>query len=464
MASLLLTIKDILALDHLQPEWYGPPHQTFHGVSTDSRSCTSGDLFFAIRGERFDGHHFVDAVLDQGAGGAVVDREWAQNTNLSNKPLFVVSNALEAYQDIARAHRMKFDIPVIALTGSSGKTTTKEMIFAVLSQRYKVHRSVKSFNNHIGVPATLFGLTGEHEILVAELGTNHFGELERLSSLVQPTVCLLLNIGYAHLEAFGDLHGVLQAKLEIFSGCQKGGVAVYSADDPMIDKRLIPLERKISFGTHADATVKGTVLGCDEQARYRFQVEDQTIQLQVPGRHNVDNALAAVAIGKQFSLSGAEIKRGLESFHPVGKRLHVERIGSLLVIDDSYNANPSSCSAALETFSDMKSAPAARRIAVLGDMLELGEVSAAEHAKLAFVVRQKPVDAVFCYGREMSHLAKKAAELGMKNVYYYMDKKDLASDLFAFCRAGDLLLIKGSRGMQMESILSMLEQKEKNSA
>ncbi|MBD3376272.1 UDP-N-acetylmuramoyl-tripeptide--D-alanyl-D-alanine ligase [candidate division KSB1 bacterium] len=448
-----LTLYEIMNQCDLNGSWLGETdrlHQKINQVSTDSRSINAGDVFVALKGDRFDGHDYVGQALQKNVLGSVVSRAWQESqpqNDLNN--ILVVDDPLTALQSMATFYRQKFDIPVLALTGSSGKTTTKEMISAVLSGSFAVHRNIKSFNNHIGVPLTLLGLRKEHHLCVAELGTNHFGELSVLSKLVQPTMILLTNIGYAHLETFGSLHGVLDAKLEILHGTAPDAKVIYRKDDPFLNQVDWHSHPTVSYGLCADADIQGTIIDCDPEGRYRFTCLGKEFSLSIPGRHMVDNALAAIAVAKQFGVK--DYREKIESFAAVDQRMQVKEFAGMTVILDYYNANPDSVYAAFQTMSDIE-IKGGRRIAILADMLELGELSKTEHEKLAQRAQDNGIDSLFLFGNEMRHTYERARTLGIDVVRYFERKQDLLSATLNYAQAGDLILIKGSRGMKLEDV------------
>jgi len=458
-----LTLPELLQLSTVVARWCGtgpPPAKHIAGVSTDSRTVQSGELFFAIKGDVYDGHDFVGQALQKNAVAAVVAQAWydAHRANFPSAPIIAANDTLQAFQEFARYYRKKFAIPVVALSGSSGKTTTKEAIYTVLSQRHNVLRNKKSFNNHIGVPATLYDLRKDHDILLVEVGTNHFGELERLSYLVEPDVCLLTNIGHAHLEFFQSLDGVVRAKMEIFAHARPSATSIYNSDDPVLAKQVFPTRDKLSFGLKEGAQVRGKIKGCDDLARYKFEIFGKTIKLPVSGRHNVYNGLAAAAVGRHFSMDVKEIKRGLENLQPMDNRMQVYKVNSLTIIDDSYNSNPSSCAAALASMTEMKIKRGGRRVAVLGDMLELGEFSVQEHENLAKVIAENKTDALFLFGQATEFTAKRAEDLGVPTVAHFTDKDALHQRLNGFLRPHDLVLVKGSRNMRMETVVKSVKE------
>ncbi len=459
---MLLTISDLAGLQSLNAKWNGSgnlPAKQLNGISTDSRKILPGELFWAIRGDRFDGHNFVQQAINGGAIAAVVSQEWFEVNKdaFPGQPLISVADTLDAYQLLARQYRLKFNIPVIAITGSAGKTTTKEFVASVLSQKFTVLKNVKSFNNHIGVPTTLFQLRSEHELLIAEVGTNHFGELDRLSYLAQPSICLFTNIGYAHLEFFKNLGGVTKAKMEVLNHLAVDGVVFYNGDDTILAKQTFAVEKAVSFGFGNQNNICGTELQCDLLGCYTFNLSGTMIKLAIPGRHNVRNALAAAAIGQHFYLTMDEIKDGLEAVQPVDKRMQVQKVNDVFILNDSYNGNPDSCRAALETAADTSVKKGGRRIAVFGDMLELGDYSREEHTKLADVIKAAGFDAVFLFGEETKFTAKRAGDLDFQIVTQRQDMDLLIDDLKKYIRPNDLVLVKGSRSMRMERVIVGLQ-------
>jgi len=454
-----LTIQDVL--QGATGRWIGPAaerNRPVTNVCTDSRTLAPGDLFFALNGERFDGHNFVLQALTQGAAAAVVSEDWCRQhkPETGGKRLWVVDDTLIAFQEAARVYRRRFDIPVVAVTGSVGKTSTKEAIYQVLSQKLCVWRNQQSFNNHVGVPTTLFGLRREHQVLLTEMGTNHPHELERLSYLAEPDIALLTNIGHAHLEFFKDLQGVLAAKMEIFSHCRPDGLAVYNADDPMLRGVQFPLRRTFAYGLHGTADLSARVLGCDQQAAYTIELLGERVRIPISGKHNIYNALAAAAVGLQFQLTPQQIKAGVESQQPVEKRMQVLSMAGILVLNDVYNANPNSCRAAMETLADIQVSSGGRRIAVLGDMLELGNESAAEHRGLAEVFKSNHLDQLYLYGEATRETLARGRSLGIA-VFHFPGKEELLEALAASLRPGDKVLFKGSRGMRMETLIEGLK-------
>lgn len=461
-----LTLDDILLLKPLRVFHADESRRiTISGVSTDSRSVQKGDVFFALRGERFDGHNFLTKAAGMGAQAAVIEQRWAE----TNQPLLaslripvaLVEDSLAALASLATAYRRRFEIPVLAVAGSNGKTTTKEMISAILKRRYSVLATRGNLNNHIGVPLTIFGFEKTHDVAVLELGTNHFGEIDRLCAIAQPTHGIITNIGSEHLEFFGDRKGVAQAEGELPAWLRKhrgaSARAIVNNDDPSVRRFFRRFDGSVTYGMNSrSADLRATVSRDRSSAASLLLVHPKggrtvPVRLPIPGRHIMMNALAAAAVGRMFRVPWADIKKALEAFEPASKRMEVTHLGGAVVLNDTYNANPDSVRAALETLRDY---PAnGKKIAVLADMLELGTASAAEHRAIGQVASRSSIDYLLTYGDHARAIHESAA-VAFKA--HYEQKNVLAEYLAELVGPGDVLLIKGSRGMQMEDLVTFL--------
>jgi UDP-N-acetylmuramoyl-tripeptide--D-alanyl-D-alanine ligase len=425
------------------------------GLSTDSRKCQPGEVFVALRGEKFDGHHFVEQILAAGALAAVVEKNWAEALTESRGNLIAVDDTLLALQQIGHAIRRRWGKMVLAITGSNGKTTTKELAANVLAQGKVAHKTAGNLNNHIGVPLTLAELSHSHDVAVIEMGMNHYGEIARLCEIAAPNYGLITNVGRAHVEFFKTLDGVAKAKGELFAYLHKQDrIAFLNADDPQLRKVLPSGTKAITYGLQQPAQVQGKIAGIDENGCVTLAWRDQSIYLAIPGAHNASNALAAVAIGEHFGIAPEKIKQALESTQPVAKRMQILRRGELTIINDAYNANPESMRAALEFLAAMPVHGNGRRIAVLGDMLELGEAAVMAHEEIGVIVRALPLHAVFAYGPQMKHLVQALGET--KWAEHFESKSQLGEEVSRSVRAGDVILLKGSRGMAMEEVIDKL--------
>lgn len=419
------------------------------GVSTDTRSLNRGELFVALKGPSFDGHAFVEAARQAGAAGAVVQVD--VDTTL---PTIRVADTRRALGKLAATWRARFDIPVVAVTGSNGKTTVKEMIGAILGIKGETLISTGNLNNDIGVPLVLCGLRPAHRFAVVELGMNHRGEIRYLTGLVKPTVALITNAAPAHLEGLGSVEAVAEAKGEIMAGLAAGGVMVLNRDDRFFEewRRMAGSHCVLSFGFHDEADVRAT--DCTEaDGRFTLRIRDQSTEvvLPLPGRHNIANALAAAAASFAVGLDLAGIRTGLQRVKPVPGRLCVRAgVGGARILDDSYNANPASVIAGI----DVLAASTGRRILVLGDMAELGERARALHEEVGRHARSRGIDALHGLG-EMSAAA--VAAFGPAGVHH-RDRAELVASLKSEADGDTTLLVKGSRSMRMDEIVGALSE------
>jgi UDP-N-acetylmuramoyl-tripeptide--D-alanyl-D-alanine ligase len=443
----------------LNPPQEADLHKVLRGISIDSRSIKANQVFWALRGPKFDGHDFVIDAMKQGAVAAVINKTNVGYLSDRGWPLIVVKDSLEALHKMAALHRRKYTIPVIAITGTNGKTTTKEMVAWILQTKMNVHRTEGNLNNHIGLPLTLLELNSRHDISIVELGTNHPGEIDLLSSITKPTAALITNIGRGHLEFFSSVERVAQEKLALFKNVPTSGLLYINLDD----KRLARYSGQhaniwyFSLEDHAKARIRGHLLELNDQAAGIWQLNNgETIYMQIAGVHNVRNALAAASIAISIGFSEKQIKSALESFKPYEKRMQIIKNDNITIINDSYNANPDSYLPALETLNRLAQEHNNRKLVVMGDMLELGEKSLSLHQDLCSVLIKYKIDGIFTLGEACTAAARLFKKKGFKNIYSYDSHEALATNLKKFLRPNDILLLKGSRGMQMEKILAYL--------
>ncbi len=434
----------------------------------DSRKIVGGEIFFALKGERTDGHNFVEEALRRGAALAVVSRAWyEENQEKFFDKLLVVPEVLSALHALARLYRRKFAVPIVAVGGGSGKTTTKEMIAAVLRTSYNTLATEGNLNNHIGLPLTLFGLREATEIAVLEMGMNHKGEMLELCAIAEPTHGLITNIGKAHIEFFGTLEAIAEAEGELFEWLGKsGGTAFVNADDAWVMQVADKVMQKMLYGIVTPAhpnrrevlDLYAEEIGLDERGRPTFklatQEAEEVVKLRMSGRHNITNALAAAAVGLNFGISLAQVKAALENFeiNPALKRMAVYEQQGIIIINDTYNANPESMRCSLQTLKSMQHG--GKKIAVLGDMLELGALSESEHALLGEFISQLELDVLFVHGEAMKATLD-AAKVRMKQ--HFESKVQLADRLKELLQPGDAVLFKGSRSMKMEEVIEMMQ-------
>jgi UDP-N-acetylmuramoyl-tripeptide--D-alanyl-D-alanine ligase len=424
-----------------------------HGMRHDSRQVVPGDLFVALVGERVDGHDFVRAAADAGAAAVMV--EHPVETSL---PQLVVPNALKAYGAIAAAYRLETDVAVVAITGSVGKTTTKEMISCVLEGKYSVAKTQGNHNNDLGLPITIMDMPADSRIAVLELGMNHFGEMSYLTSIAQPDVVVITNIGTMHIEHLGTREGILKAKLEIMQGLRDEGVAVFNGDEPLLWNIREGEHRRLYFGIENDQcdVLATDIVPRDGGVSFTAKGLGRELQVFVPqeGRHSVYNALAAITVGLLCELPEELICHQLEAFRNTGMRQHIFVEKGFTIIEDCYNAGPESMEAALSVLRDRKTE--GRRIAVLGDMLELGTRSGAEHYRVGRLAAET-ADLLFTCGHNSARTIVGAITGGMpqKKALHFEDCQTLAKALASAARPGDVLLFKGSRGMKLEQALKL---------
>ena len=455
-----LTVDDLLKVRHAEVHHRELlEKRTITGISTDTRSLKSGDLFFALKGENFDGHAFVESAFEKGASAAVVEGSFAHARFLS-VPLLVVENATRALGELAHLYRKRFSIPVIAIGGSNGKTTTKDMITKVLASSYTVLSTDGNHNNHIGVPLTLFRLEKKHEMAVVEVGTNHPGEIEHLVHLLDPTDGLITNIGHEHLEFFKSLDGVAEEEGTLFRQLKsrKRAQLFVNADDTRVKAIAGRTKNRWTYGFDSRAVdVAGRIIGVDKKGASRFEFRSKSmkrsvsVQLKVPGRHNAVNAIAAAAVGVAFDVPAARIRKALECFHPSDKRMEVLKVGGVTIYNDTYNANPDSMIAALHTLAAAR--VSGKKIAVLADMLELGELAPEEHERVGREAAKLGVGYMLTFGEHAKHIHGAAR---VSSAIHYDQKNILAEYLAELVAPGDAVLVKGSRGMKMEDVITFL--------
>lgn len=441
------------AKELLHAELHGfADHLVFDGLCTDTRQLKAGDLFVALKGDNFDGHDFIEKAKEFGAVAALVQ---SPVKNLGDFAQLEVADTVLALGKLGAWKRKQYTSPVLTVTGSCGKTTTKEILAAILRQNNHTLSSIKSFNNHIGVPLTLWQLSNEHKFAVLEVGANHHGEIAYLTDLIKPEVAIITNAGPVHLEGFGDLDGVAKAKGEIFQGLNKNGTAILNTDDKYYSywRDLVKGKEVITFGLHNDADVTATNVKFDDHGHSSFILRTLQAEIEVSlpllGQHNIMNALAATAGALAVQASLRQIKLGLANVSPVYRRLVTfEGYAGAKIIDDSYNANPRAVNAVLDMLVDQRG----EKILVLGDMLELGEEAEMWHEYVGKMAREKSISALYAYGNYSEVVAKAFG----RGAYAFHDKKELAVALKDTLNPNSVVLVKGSLGMAMDEVVKLL--------
>lgn len=422
---------------------------SFDSVCTDTRKITQGCLFIAIKGENFDGHDFAQKAIESGAEAVICERD----CGLGDKQILVESTRL-ALLDLAGYYRSLFKIPVIGITGSVGKTTTKEMTHAVMSSKYNTLKNEGNLNNEIGVPLTLFRLDETHEAAVIEMGMSGFDEISRITKAVRPDAAIISNIGVSHIEHLGSREGILRAKLEILHGMKPDAPIVLNADDDMLITVRPDTHPVIYYGIDNEKSIfkafEITSKENETELTVGFNGGSGRVSLPSPGRHNVYNALAAVAAGSLFGIEPMDGFEALKGYVPAGMRQRINKKFGMTFIEDCYNASPDSQAAALAVLGSMN---AKRKIAVIGDMLELGAVSEGAHYEVGKKAAENGIDAVFTYGERALQTAKGASDCNISIVKSFLNKEELSRELITFLEQGDAVLFKASRGMKLEEVI-----------
>lgn len=465
-----MTLKNIaLACDGT---YIGPKEleeKVIGGAVIDSRLVEEDYLFIPIKGERVDGHNFIPQVFEKGAGCVLSEIELENPAG----PYIRVDSSEEALKKIAAFYRQSLPIKVVGITGSVGKTSTKEMISSVVSQKYNVHKTAGNFNNEIGLPLTVFGIRAEHEVAILEMGISDFNEMHRLSTVANPDICVITNVGLCHLENLGTRDGILKAKTECFDHMREGGLAILNGDDDKLStKKIVNGRDTIFYGINeapqmdedgkpmASKSIYATDvvnLGFEGmEAKIHTPVGEFKANITIPGEHNVYNALAATAVGLELGLTLDEIQKGIAEAKTIAGRTNLLKANGYNVIDDCYNANPVSMEAALDVLSHAKG----RTIAVLGDMGELGEDEKALHFGVGKCVAEKKIHTLFCAGalsvEYKAGVESVEASGNACNVYHFENRDDMIMELLSYVKEGDNILIKASHFMDFPKVVEAL--------
>lgn len=424
------------------------------GIAIDSRKVKQGGLFIPICGERVDGHKFIPEVMEKGALACLSE----QKQEHPSGPYILVESTREALRKTAAFYRQSLGIKVAGITGSVGKTSTKEMIASVLKERYTVHKTAGNYNNEIGLPLTIFDLTEEHEIAVLEMGISDFGEMHRLAETANPDICVITNIGLCHLENLGSRDGILKAKTEVFAHLRGEGTVILNGDDDKLATvHMVNGKKPVRYGLHQGDAYASEIETLElEGIRMTLHLhgESRKVVIPIPGEHNIYNALAAACVGDACGMHLDEICRGIESAETISGRSNLIRKNGITVIDDCYNANPVSMRASL----DVLAQASGRKIAVLGDMGELGQSERSLHAGVGSYAAQKQIDMLLCTGELSEEMVRASAAVKNGKTYaaYFSTKEELLEYLLMAIKKGDTLLVKASHFMQFSKIVEAL--------
>lgn len=412
-------------------------------ITTDSRNCPAGSLFFALKGNSFDGNEFAEKALNTGSAYAIIDNP----AYYKGERTILVNDVLTTLQELAQRHRKVLDIPVISITGTNGKTTTKELVSTVLATKYKVLYTEGNFNNHIGVPLTLLRLNHEHEMAVIEMGANHPGEIKKLVNIAMPSYGLITNIGYAHLEGFGSLEGVIKTKGEMYDYLRQTKGKIFIHKENKILEKIGQGIEQITYGESEDCFASGHQVENNPFLVFNWKQQGKvhTVETHLVGGYNLENVLAAVAVGRYFKIPAERISRAIAGYEPTNNRSQRKQTARNELVIDAYNANPSSMKAALANFAALDVSPKA---VLLGDMLELGAESATLHAEIAALVRSMGIDKAFFCGKEFASQ--------VKDYPCFSTSAELAEYLKQYPLEGYHILIKGSHGIALEKVVDVL--------
>jgi UDP-N-acetylmuramoyl-tripeptide--D-alanyl-D-alanine ligase len=460
MSKIKITLEDIFNIPGAVI--YNPDEYKSAGnVSYDTRNIKKGSIFFAIKGNNFDGHSFVKEAFKQGAVAAFINKNRVNDFGGMDGTLIAVKDTTVAYGDLANVWRNKLSAKVIGITGSNGKTTTKEILSSLLAEKYKVVKTLSNNNNHLGVPLTIFSANDKTEVLVLELGTNHFGEIAYTAKIAEPDLALITNIGDSHLEFLKDRKGVLNEKKALFDETiKKDGKIFINRDDALLQGLYRAYKNRKTFSMKKEADFTGSLIEYCDSGRTLVEIKkgSKSVKLTLPlyGLSNAKNFVAAAAAASELGLSLTQIKNGAGNLKSVDKRLNVMEKNVFMLVNDSYNANPESMKSALEFINKIKTYH--KRIAILGDMYELGEETLSRHKELADSIMKNRIDEVYTIGKFMKTLY---SELQGKHVEsrHFANREKLSSFLTGKDFNDSVILVKGSRGMKMEEFAKIIEGK-----
>jgi len=431
-------------------------------ITTDTREMKAGALFIPIKGERVDGHDFISQAVENGAVCALTEKQ--SNPTDVDIPLIYVNSTRRALMDLADYYRRMHDIKVVAITGSAGKTTTKDMVAGILSQKFKTKKTIKNYNNEIGMPFSIFQLEPDDEVLVLEMGMNHANEIHELSLVGVPDIAVITHIGDAHIENFENREGILCAKLEIVDGLRVGGTVVLNGDDPLLTGK-IAAEKTSQFNVLFPSTgniVKSEPIGFQEsRCHFRWRDEDIHLTVPIPGAHMVMNALLACVVGLEMGVSPSQITKAFENFIPPEGRLNIFEAGEMTIIDDVYNANPASMIEGIRVL--CRRTPEnenRRRVAILGDMNELGHVAENRHREIGTFAAEAGIDLLIAVGTLSRYIHEGFLATRSKgNVFHFATSAQFSPKLHEVLQPNDMVLLKASRGMAFETFINEIKSK-----
>lgn len=417
--------------------------------SQDSRQMTNGGMYIPLKGERFDGHNFIESAFQTGAQAIISEKD----VNYEDKIVIKVKDTYQALKDMASYLRNHRPVKVVGVTGSVGKTSTRDMVYSVVKQKYKTLKTEGNYNNEIGLPLTILRYHDE-EVLVLEMGMNHLQEMSRLSMIARPDIACITNVGTAHIGELGSRENILKAKLEIINGMKEGSTLIINQDNDMLQTVELPHLNVVRVGKGKEASIRASHIVLEE-TKSSFEVEYQgkkeIIEVPVQGEHNISNALIAIAVGIELNISLEDIKKGIQEFKLTKNRMDILEKNHKTVIDGTYNASVDSMKSSIDVLANYKK----RKVAILADMLELGDYSQQLHEEVGSYVASKGIDILVCVGKEAKYIYQKARE-SMKDVYYFESNQEVIARLDELLKEDDVILVKGSHSMNLKEVVEKI--------
>lgn len=417
--------------------------------SQDSRQMTNGGMYIPLKGERFDGHDFIESAFQTGAQAIITQKE----VNYPDKIVIKVKDTYKALKDMASYLRKHRPVKVVGVTGSVGKTSTRDMVYSVVKQKYKTLKTEGNYNNEIGLPLTILRYNGE-EVLVLEMGMNHLQEMSRLSMIARPDIACITNVGTAHIGELGSRENILKAKLEITDGMKEGSTLIINQDNDMLQTVELPHLNVVRVGKNKEASIKAKNIVLEE-TKSSFEVEyqgkNEMIEVPVQGEHNISNALIAIAVGIELNIPLKDIKKGIQEFKLTKNRMDIVEKNHKIIIDGTYNASVDSMKSSIDVLANYQK----RKVAILADMLELGSYSQQLHEEVGQYVATKGIDLLICIGQEAKYIYQKAKE-SMNDVYYFESNQEVIAHLDELLKEDDVILVKGSHSMNLKEVVEKI--------
>lgn len=426
----------------------------FSGVSVDSRDIPENYIFCALKGEHSNGHAYVERAIENGASAAIIQKDMLKES-WKDLPLIIVDDPLQAIQKMAADFLKSIQVPVFAITGSVGKTSTRRLLYHVLSPHMAVHQTLKNFNNQIGLPLSILSMKGNEDLVILEMGASYAGDIKDLCQIAEPKYAILTAIAHAHMGKFGSIDIVQKTKFELYDAVLPEGILFMNMDDKRVAAYPSNNKKRISYSIETPSDYKLDIVDCNDMGCLTLSDGKSRILLKTPGQGAAINAAAVYAVAMEFNIPYVSLVKSIKDYMPEKGRGYYETWNDILIVDDTYNANPASCKNAILSLE--KVSVSGKKYFIFADMLEMGATSRSEHEKIGRSVAQAGIDTLYCYGPESLFTVKAAQEAGLKSAHHFMDKQELGQTLIAHLRAGDAVHLKGSRGMAMETIITQIK-------